>query len=439
MFPWELLVILLLILLNGFFAMSELAVISARRARLRALAEAGSKTAQIAQKLADAPGPFLSTVQIGITMIGIFAGAYGEKTLAASLSAWLSGFPLLEPASEILALAIVVAGITYFSLILGELVPKRIALANAERIASIVALPMRLMAIAFTPAVALLDASSRLVLRMLGQHAVPARKVTDEEIRALIAEAAETGVVEHAERDMIRGVMRLADRPIQAFMTPRVDISWLDIETAAQDLRRLITDSPYGRFVVSQGELDEVLGIVQARDLLAQMLEGRPLDVRAALLAPLFVYEDVSALNVLEQLRHVAIPMAIVVDEYGAVQGLVTVTDILSSIAGEVADTAVQGESQVIRREDGTWLLDGGLSIDEARDLLGLRSLPDGVPYHTLAGLILHQLGHVPSSGEFFEMDGHRFEVIDMDGHRIDKVLVVPPPSSTDGDTTAPD
>lgn len=437
MFPWELVVILLLILINGFFAMSELAVISSRRARLRALAEAGSKSARAALKLAEAPGSFLSTVQIGITMIGIFAGAYGEKTLTASLSAWLAGFPLFVSVSDLLALAIVVAGITYFSLILGELVPKRVALANAERIASVVAFPMRLVAIVFTPLVVVLDSSSRFVLRLLGQHAVSSHKVTEEEIRTLIAEAAETGVVEHAERDMIRGVMRLADRPIQALMTPRVDILWINIETAEQDIRPLLRDSSYSRFLVSQGDLDEVLGVVQMRDLLAQVLDGYPLDIRKVLLQPLFVHEDISALNALEQLRQVEIPMAVVVDEYGSVQGLVTATDILTSIAGEITDTAEEGEPQIVRREDGSWLLDAGLPIDEVRDLLALRNLPEDASFHTLAGLVLHQFGHVPASGEYFELDGHHFEVVDMDGHRIDKVLVIPPAPQADADISS--
>lgn len=425
-FPWELLVILLLILLNGFFAMSELAVISARRARLKALAETGSKSARSALNLAESPGSFLSTVQIGITMIGIFAGAYGEKTLTASLSGWLAQFSWLQSMSDVLALAIVVAGITYFSLILGELVPKRVALANAERIASTVAPFMKVLAALFTPMVVVLDASTRFVLRLLGRHAVSTHKITDEEIRSLISEATDTGVVEQVEGDMIRGVMRLADRPIQALMTPRVDIVWLDIETAERDLRPLLRDSPYSRFLVSRGELDEVVGVVQMRDLLEQMLDGRALSVREALRQPLFVHEDISALNALEQLRRIEVPMAVVVDEYGGVQGLVTSTDILTSIAGEIAENAEEGEPLVVRREDGSWLLDGGLPVDEARDLLGLHSVPQDASFHTLAGLVLHQFGHVPSAGEHFFLDNYRFEVVDMDGHRIDKILVTP-------------
>lgn len=435
-FPWELIVILLLILLNGFFAMSELAVISSRRARLKALAEAGSKTARTALNLSESPGPFLSTVQIGITMIGIFAGAYGEKTLTASLSGWLAQFPGFVSVSDILALAVVVAGITYFSLILGELVPKRIALANAERIASLVAPPMKLLATIFTPIVVVLDASTRFVLRILGRHAVAANKITDEEIRSLISEAADTGVVERAEGNMIRGVMRLADRPIQALMTPRVEIVWIDIESTEQDIRQLLRDSTYNRFLVSRGELDDVVGVVQMRDLLERRLAGQALDVREVLRQPLFVHENISALNALEQLRGNEVRMAVVVDEYGEIQGLVTPTDIMTAIAGELAESADEGEPLVVRREDGSWLLDGGLPVDEARDLLGLHSLTQGASFHTLAGLMLHQFGHVPSAGEHFVLDNYRFEVIDMDGHRVDKILVSPAGAPLETDIT---
>jgi len=425
-FPWELIVILLLILLNGFFAMSELAVISSRRARLKALAEAGSKTASSALTLSESPGPFLSTVQIGITMIGIFAGAYGEKTLTSSLSGWLAQFPGFVSISDILALAIVVAGITYFSLILGELVPKRIALANAERIATMVAPPMKLLATIFTPMVVVLDASTRFVLRLLGRHAVAANKITDEEIRSLISEAADTGVVERAEGNMIRGVMRLADRPIQALMTPRVEIVWIDIESTEQDIRQLLRDSTYNRFLVSRGELDDVVGVVQMRDLLERRLAGEALDVRDVLRQPLFVHENISALNALEQLRGNEVRMAVVVDEYGEIQGLVTPTDILTAIAGELAESVDEGEPLVVRRDDGSWLFDGGLPVDEARDLLGLHSLTQDASFHTLAGLMLHQFGHVPSAGEHFILENYRFEVVDMDGHRVDKILVSP-------------
>jgi putative hemolysin len=320
----------------------------------------------------------------------------------------------------------VVAAITYLTLILGELVPKQIALANAERVAALVARPMQLLSLAFTPLVVMLDVSSRVVLRLMGRSAEHRQKVTDEEIRMLLAEAAETGVVEHAERDMIGGVMRLADRRIEALMTPRVDMVWLDIDTAEAELRERLRDRPHSRFVVSHGELDEVLGLVQGRDLLAQLLDGRPLDVRAALRQPVFVHEGTGALAALEQLRRAPIPVAIVVDEYGGVLGLVTAIDILAAIAGELAETQEAGEPAAMRREDGSWLLDGGLPIDELRELLELRGEAEAPGFHTLAGLVLQELGHVPHSGEHFELEDYRFEVMDMDGHRVDKVLVTP-------------
>lgn len=426
MLPWELLFILALILMNGFFAMSELAVISARRARLRSMAEQGSRSARSALRLLEARSRFLSTVQVGITLIGIFAGAYGERSLAAPLSAWLTEIPSLAPYSAALALAIVVAVITYLSLILGELVPKQLALANAERAAAFVARPMQWLSVAFTPLVVLLDVSSRLVLRLLGRHAEHRQKVTDEEIRMLLAEAAEAGVVERAERDMIGGVMRLADRRIEALMTPRVDMAWLDIDTAETELRERLRDHPHSRFVVSRGELDEVLGLVQCRDLLARLLDGRPLDIGAALRQPLFLHEGIGALKALEQLRRAPIPVAVVVDEYGSVLGLVTAMDILAAIAGDLAETLEAGEPSAVRREDGSWLLDGGLPVDELRDLLALPGAAETPAFHTLAGLVLQELGHVPRSGEHFELEGYRFEVMDMDGHRVDKVLVTP-------------
>lgn len=426
MFPWELLFILVLILLNGFFAMSELAVISARRARLQSMAEQGSRAARSALRLLESRGRFLSTVQVGITLIGIFAGAYGERSLAAPLSAWLAEIPPLAAYSDVLALLIVVGVITYLSLIFGELVPKQIALANAERVAAFVARPMQLLSAMFTPLVVILDVSSRVVLRLMGRHAEHRQKVTDEEIRMLLAEAAETGVVEYAERDMIGGVMRLADRRIEALMTPRVDMVWLDIDTVETELRERLRDRPHSRFVVSHGELDEVLGLVQGRDLLAQLLDGRPLDVRAALRQPVFVHEGTGALAALEQLRRAPIPVAIVVDEYGGVLGLVTAIDILAAIAGELAETQEAGEPAAMRREDGSWLLDGGLPIDELRELLELRGEAEAPGFHTLAGLVLQELGHVPHSGERFELEDYRFEVMDMDGHRVDKVLVTP-------------
>jgi putative hemolysin len=421
---WELIVVILLIVLNGFFAMSELALVSARKARLQVLAGEGHRGAACALQLAENPGRFLSTVQVGITLIGILAGAFGGATLAQELGAYLAGFPLLAGYSHALALGVVVALITYLSLIVGELVPKQFALRHAEGIAARVARPMNALARVATPLVALLEASTRLGLRLLGSAAVPRQTVSDEEIKALVAEATEAGVVEHAEQQMIAGVMRLADRPVPAVMTPRPDIVWLDLEDDAAAIQRALRESGYSRFPVARGDLDEVLGIVQARDLLNQLLDGKPMQLEQVLHEAPVVPESAKALRVLELLKRSPIHMALVVDEYGSLQGLVTATDILEAIVGELIEPGASGERDIVQREDGSWLIDGGLALDELQELLRLRELPSEGDIHTLAGLVLTQLAHLPTAGEHFELGGYRFEVVDMDGLRIDKVLV---------------
>jgi putative hemolysin len=420
----ELLIIVLLIVVNGFFAMSELAVVSARRARLQMLAEDGHPGAKVALQLAAEPGRFLSSVQVGITLIGILAGAFGGATLAQELEHYLGTVPKLAPYANVLALGVVVVGIAYLSLILGELVPKQLALRNAERIAVIVARPMRGLAWLMAPLVYLLDISARAGLWLLGGQGGTPQIVTDEEIKTLVAEATEAGVVAHAEQAMIVSVMRLADRPVQAIMTPRPDIVWLDLDDSAEQLRHLLRESGYSRFLVGRGQIDEVLGVVQARDLLNQWLEGRPLDVAAALREAPVVHGNLGALRVLEILKQSPLAMALVVDEYGGLEGLVTVTDILEAIVGELAEHDTDSEPEIIQREDGSWLVDGSVAIDQIKELLNLRELPEEGEFHTLAGLVLQQLGHLPIASEHFAWGGYRFEVVDMDGRRIDKVLI---------------
>ena len=433
MILWELLIVLLLIFLNGLFAMSELAVVSARRARLQVLAEQGSKGAVAALKLTEHPGRFLSTVQIGITLIGIFAGAYGGATLSEPLAAWIAEHhPALADSADTLALAIVVALITYLSLIVGELVPKQLALRNPERIAVLAAPPMTVLAFLAAPIVHLLDLSANLGLRLFGAEAQTEQKVTDEEIRTLLKEATEAGVVEHSEQAMIQGVMRLADRPVKALLTPRPDIVWLDPADADAENIATLRASPYSRYPVCRGSVDEILGVVQAKDLLDDVLAGKPLDLRACLREAPVVHEDASSLGLLETLRTSPLPLAFVVDEYGDLVGMVTATDVLESIVGDMAEHDGSVEPDVVVREDGSWLLDGGLPIDELKELLRLRELPDEDEFNTLAGYLLARLGHLPSTGEHMESDGYRFEIVDMDGRRIDKVLVaaLPPEGS---------
>lgn len=426
MFAWEIVIVLLLIVLNGFFAMSELAVVSARRARLQVLEQDGVGGARAALHLSEAPGRFLSTVQIGITLIGIFAGAYGGATIAGALAVWLDEHfaRLGTEAAAALALAIVVAAITYLSLIVGELVPKQLALRHPERIAVLVAPIMLVISRLALPLVFLLDVSTRIGLRLVGGHAASEQKVSDEEIKTLIAEATEVGVVKQAERAMIAGVMRLADRPVTALMTPRPDIAWLDLDDDEAATRAALLECRYSRLPVCKGDPDEIQGVVEAKDLLNRALAGQPLDLRAVMREPLVVHDGVSALGLLESLKQSPLHMALVVDEYGSLRGLVTANDILEAIVGELAEHGTEADPSIVQREDGSWLMDGGVAIDEIKETLGLRSLPDEDDYDTLAGLVLAQLERLPSAGDHFTLGGYRFEVVDMDGRRIDKVLI---------------
>ena len=420
----DLLVVLFLTILNGFFAMSELAVVNARRARLQVLADDGSRGAKAALDLASDPGRFLSSVQIGITLIGILAGASSGARLAAALDLQLARIPGIAAVSGPLSLAIVVAGITFLSIIIGEIVPKQLALRNAETVAASVSRPMKLVARFAAPLISLLDSTSTAVLRLLGVRSDQEQKVTDEEIKSLISEAMEAGVVEHAEQQMIAGVMRLGDRPIRALMTPRPEVVWLDITDPPDEIGKKLRETGYSRFPVCNGDLDDVIGIVQAKDLLDQALNGRKFDIRAAARDAPVVLDAAKALQVLEVLKQSPLHMAIVVDEYGTVEGLVTAGDILGSIVGVLAEHGEAGEWQAHQRDDGSWLIDGGMPADQVRDMFGIKNISSEGDYHTLAGFVLNHTGRIPSPGDSFEWQGYRFEVIDMDGRRIDKVLL---------------
>lgn len=427
----EILIILLLIVLNGFFAMSELAVVSARRARLQALAEEGRAGARTALRLAENPGRFLSAVQVGITLIGILAGAFGGARLARPVGEWLSGYRWLAGWGEELGFVLVVGAITYVSLIVGELVPKQLALRRAETVACWVAPVMVWVARAAGPVVTLLDFSTRTMLRAFGRKPPPEATVTDEEIRLMMQEAARTGVVEQAEQQMISGVMRMADRPVTGIMTPRPDVEWLDVRDTPQELREALRASSYSRLLVCDGDIDEVLGVVQAKDLLNRTLEGQPLDLRAALREAPAVPETMSAVKVLDMLKRSPVHMALVVDEYGGLMGIVTTTDVLKAIIGELAEHGENPEARAVQRPDGSWLLDGGLPVDEVGELLGLRGLTATEDYHTFAGWVLAQLGRLPQVGERLSWGGWSFEVVDMDGYRIDRLLAAPLPEAS--------
>jgi putative hemolysin len=420
----EILVVLALVLLNGYFAMSELAVVSARPARLEARARTGGRGARLALALAREPGRMLSTVQIGITLVGVVAGAFGGATLAEPLDDLIARVPTLAPVSAELAYTVVVVAITYLSLIIGELVPKHLALRAPERIAALVAPTVDLLSRISTPAVWLLESSSRLVLRLLGSEAQPAETVTEEEVRILIAEGARTGVFHQQEQEMIGRVLRLADRPMRAIMTPRVELVWLDVEDDPDEIARVIRESGHSRFVVARGGLDDVLGVVHVRGLLEACLAGQTLDLQAAVRPMLVVPDGMPVLRALEALREARVSMALVVDEYGEVEGIVTVEDLLEAVVGDMPEHRLGEEPAIVRREDGSLLMDGLLATDEVRLALGPDSLPDETSYHTLAGFVLAQLGRVPTEGQSVVYQGWRFEVVDMDGRRIDKVLV---------------
>ncbi len=424
---WELLVIAFLILLNGFFAMSELAVMASRRARLEQMAEERVRGAGAALRLIDDPTRFLSTVQVGITLVGILAGAYSGATLAEPLGDVLSG--VFGRAAYPVSVGIVVVSITYFSLIAGELVPKRIALNNPERTAALVARFMSALSTAGGPVVWLLRISTESVLKLLRVPEKPASTVTEEEVKSLIAEGARTGVFHVAERDMIDGVLRLADRSVRSVMTPRVDIVWVDLDDPVDTIRREIAESGHSRFPAGRRGLEELEGVVHTKDLLDQLSRTGGFDLAASIRAPLVVHERTPVLRLLEMFRENPIHMAVVVDEYGVVEGIVTPTDILTAIAGDLPEEAGDIEQEAVRREDGSWLMDGMIGIHEAERLLDRRNMRGEGDFETLAGFVLARYGQIPQTGDHFLWDGLRFEIVDMDGRRIDRILVAPDPN----------
>ena len=423
---FQIILIILLTIANGIFSMSEIAIISARKARLQQWVNEGNSKAQAALELADSPNRLLSTVQIGITLIGILAGVLGGATIADELSARLIFMPLLAPYSEAIALGIVVLGITYLTLVIGELVPKRIALHNPERIACTMAAPMRMLSRIASPAVHLLSISTDTVLRILGIRPVAEPPVTEEEINILIEQGMKAGTFEEAERDMVEHVFRLGDLRAGALMTPRTEIVWLDIDDSPEETRRRIADSGHSRFPVGQGSLDNILGIVQIKDMLGRNMEGKSPDLKASLRRPLFVPESTHALKVLELFKQSGIHVSLVVDEYGSVQGLVTLKDILEEIVGDIPSVEDLEEPLAVQREDGSWLLDGMLLVDDFKEIFSIKELPGEGIYQTLGGFVLMHMGRIPAVGNHFEWSGLRFEVVDMDKNRIDKVLVMP-------------
>ncbi|HEV2098381.1 MAG TPA: hemolysin family protein [Stellaceae bacterium] len=416
-------VVLLLVLLNGFFAMAEIALVSARTARLRGLAEAGDPGAQAALELKSDPSRLLSTVQIGITVIAVLSGTFGQATLGDHLETDLremSGF--VSRSAHVISLAIVVVGISYLSLIIGELVPKRLALAHPERIAASLARLMRAMARLGAPIEWFLSTSTDLVLRLLPRRGEAAAPVTDEEISFMLREGAAAGHIPHAETAIVEMALRLGDRRISAVMTPRTQIEWLDLGDPAEENRRLIRDSTHSRFPVMQGGTQQVIGIARAKDLLAACLAGQPFDIRAAMRPPLYLPNTITVLRALEVFKTSGEPMALVVDEYGDLEGMVALNDMLQALVGDI-----DADRRVVRREDGTLLIDGMVGLDELKQVLDISHLSgEDADFHTLGGYLMARLNRVPMVADRIAADGYRFEVVEMDGRRVHRVLVTP-------------
>jgi putative hemolysin len=420
----EIFLLILLIMLNGVFAMSEIALVAARRTRLARLMEDGDGAAGVALELHDEPTRFLSTIQIGITSIGILNGIVGEAVLAAPFAIRLQGLGLERESSEIAATVLVVVVITYVSIVIGELVPKRIGQFNPEGIAWLVARPIKFLALVTRPFVRLLSVSTDAILRLMGQRERADQGVTEEEIHAMIEEGSEAGVIEEQEREMVRNVFRLDERQIGSLMIPRADIVYLDITRPLEENQHWIVTSDHSRFPVCRGGLHDVLGLVNAKQLLNQKLRGDATDLASQLQPAVFVPESLTGMDLLGHFRASGTQMVLVVDEYGEVQGLVTLQDVLEAVTGEFKPRN-QEDAWAVQRDDGSWLLDGLIPIPELKDRLGLKAVPDENKgrYHTLSGLIMWLLGRLPRTGDIGTWEDWKLEVVDLDGKRVDKVL----------------
>jgi putative hemolysin len=416
----EILIIITVILINAVFVLSEMSVASSRKARLQQRLNEGDQRAKTALELIHNPNLFLATVQIGITLVGVFVGAVGGVSLAEPLGALLAQIPLLIEYADSLALAIVVVGITFVSIIFGELVPKRIALHNPEQIASALAGPMVVVSKLFAPFVWLLGKITDFVLKIMGVKPGTEPPVTEEEIQLLIDQGTQAGVFEESEHDMVEGVFSLSDQRVYSLMTPRTDIVWLDIDDTMEEIRAKISENELSRFPVRQDTLDVILGIVKARDLLVPSMSGKPIILKDLLKPAFFIPETMFASKALEILKEKGTDILLVIDEFGGLQGLLTINDILEEIVGEMEID----EPQATQRQDGSWLLDGMLEVDEFKDIFDLPILPHEDEYETLSGFVMMSLGRVPQISDHFEWQSYNFEVIDMDGRRVDKVLV---------------
>jgi len=416
----EIILIFFLILINALLAMSEAALVASRKARLQQQAGEGNKLSALALKLIEDPNIFLSTIQIGITLIGVFAGAVGGATISESLAITLQNVPYIGEYSNSIALGIVVLSITILTIWLGELVPKRLGLNSPEKIAQVVAGPMLFISKVFAPFIKLMSGATNFVLRLLGVNPSAEPPVTEEEIHLLIDQGTQAGVFQEAEQDMVEGIFSLGDSRVYSLMTPRTELVWLDITDTIEEIRVKIAECPYSRFPVRQDSLETILGIVKSRDLLVESLSGKEIDLKTLLKPAFFIPETMFASRALELFKEKNTELLLVVDEFGGLQGLLTINDILEEIVGAMEFE----EPQATQRQDGSWLLDGMLEVDEFKELFNFNSLPHEDEYETLSGFMMTSLGRVPQAADNFEWSGYRFEVMDMDGRRVDKVLV---------------
>jgi putative hemolysin len=436
----ELLILAILILINALFAMSEMAVVSSRRIRLQQMAEAGFAGAQSALALIQDPSRFLSTVQFGITLIGILSGAYGEAALASRLQSVLAPVPLLAPYAHEIALGVVVVGLTFASLIFGELVPKRLALHHPETIAALFARPMTWLSRAASPFVRFLAATTEGTLRVLGVRKSDEPPVTEEEIQGLMRQGMEAGVFEQEEHALVARVFKMDERKIPAIMTPRVDVVYLDVDDGLEVNLKRIMETRYTRYPLCQDGWSNVIGVISTVDLLEQSLAGVPIDLRPLARPAGFVPDSVTVMDLLEHFKRNRSELALVGDEYGEIEGLVTLNDVLQALVGDLPALDEEASQDIVRRDDGSWLIDGSISLDQLREAIGFSgSFPDEDEgnYHTVAGLVMTTLGRIPRVSDHFTLNGFRFEVVDMDQKRVDRVLVVREPPSQEASANA--
>ncbi len=424
----EIVIIVALVVVNGIFAMAEMAMVSARKTRLRELAENGDAWAKDALDVLKEPNRFLSTIQVGISLVGIFAGVFGGATIAEKLAAWLKSIPPLAPYSSAIGIGTVVVGITYLSLVFGELVPKRLALSHAEGISAFMAAPMRFLSVIAAPVVGLLSLSTNAVLRVFGVRQQQDAVITEDEVKIIINESTEAGVFDKSEQDIVNRVLSLGDRKVNDLMTARPDMVAIDIDTDREEMWQRIAASGHSQFPVYKDDPDNVLGIVSIKNLCRGFMAKRKTNLDSLLTPPLFVPEGLPALRVLELFKQSGTHVALVIDEYGVIQGIVTLHDILEATVGDLPSAGIVADPDAVRREDGSWLIDALLPVEKFKDIFGIEivSEEENNHYHTVAGFMLHHFGYIPSTGSHFEWAGWRFEVIDMDGQRIDKVLVTP-------------